>query len=206
MFLSPLSCHHCSAYPVCHCQARQRALVHSDLVQQVPVISTPHYYWPLMWWSKPERCKRSIKTKTLSQALQVFSSKGQQDWQIPARAPLFWGAVGSSLAGTGVPIHSCTESAMVLKMFCWTRILNVWKICITWFLLFMSKLNIKIFFLPVWFAIQINKYFAFNRLQNRVAQIPPLPVLVFVFFLRNIPGTMINHMTKELTREETLRS
>lgn len=110
MFLSPLSCHHCTAYAVCYCQARQRALLHSDLVQQVPVISTPHCYWPLMWWSKAERCKCSITTKTLSQALQVFSSKGQWDCQTPARAHLFWGAVGSSLAW-----HRCANPLMHWK-------------------------------------------------------------------------------------------
>lgn len=155
---------HCTAHPVCHCQARQRALVHSDLVQQIPAISTPHCYWPLMGWPKLERCKCSIQTKTLSQALQVFSSTEKQDCQIPARAHLFWGAAGSSLAGTGVPIYSCTASARAVKMFCWIRVLNVQKTCITWLLLFTSKLNINTYFLPVWFAIQINKNFAFNRL------------------------------------------
>lgn len=64
--MSPLSCHYCTAYPVCPCQARHRALVRSDLVQQMPVISTPHCYRPLMGWPKLERYKCSIKTKTLS--------------------------------------------------------------------------------------------------------------------------------------------
>lgn len=148
----------------------------------MPAVSTASYYWPLMSWSKPERCKCSIKPKTLSHALQVFSSKCSGLPNLQKSSPTL--GCCRKQPGTGVPIHSCTESVMVLKMFCWTRILNIWKTCMTWFLLFISKLNIKTYFPPVWFAMQINKYFASNGLQNGVAQIPPPPVLHFGFFFK----------------------
>lgn len=53
---------------------------------------------------KTRRRKCSIKTKRFSQALWVFSSKGQQYHQITGRVNLFSSPAGSSLACIRVPI------------------------------------------------------------------------------------------------------
>lgn len=117
---SPLQWHHMFLSPLMSLLtlfviARQDREPWDILVQQMSAISTPHCHWPLMGWPKRERCKCSMNTKPLSQALQVFSSTGKQDCQIPARAPRFWGAAGNSLAGTSAnPLMHCKGSGNAL--------------------------------------------------------------------------------------------